>query len=198
VTVAEHGGGPWVKASAVMPAVVASTADVIVCCDADCLVGDLTAAVIVVEAGAPWAMPHTLVHRLSQIGTAAVLAGADVDGQPLEQPPYPGVWSGGVLVARRDVLLNVPMPTVEGWGSEDHAHGWALACFYGDPWQAPDPLFHLWHPPAPRIDRMNGSYPAQALRRRYFDARYDRPAMRALVDEEARRWQPGSPSTGPP
>lgn len=199
VVVATHGDGPWVKASVVMPAVEASAADVIVMADADCWTPGLFDAVAAVEAGASWAMPHTLVHRLTEGATVRLLAGGvpwSLEAFACEQPPYPGVWSGGVVVARRDVLLDVPMPIVEGWGSEDHCWGWALACLHGgDPWQAPDPLYHLWHPPAERIDRMNGSYPAQALRRQYFAARNDRPAMRALVEAGRRQWQPRSSST---
>jgi hypothetical protein len=199
VVVAEHGDGPWVKASVVMPAVEASTAGVAIVHDADVIVTEqgLRTAVAAVEAGASWAMPHTLVHRLTQASTARLMATGVLDDE-CEQHPYPGVWSGGVTVIRRDVALTVPMPRVEGWGGEDHCWGWALGTLYHDPPQAPDPLFHLWHPPAKRIDRMNGSYPSQQLRRRYFAARNDRPAMRALVEEERRWLRPRSRSTANP
>lgn len=199
VTVAEHGDGPWIKASTVMPAIEASNADVVVVHDADCLAPALPAAVCAVQSGAPWAMPHLLVHRLTRVATAEVLAGAPVEDQPVEQPPYAGVMSGGVIVLRRDVALDTPMDArFQGWGGEDHSWGYALAALHGDPWRGTDPLYHLWHPPADRIDRFNGSYPSQALHRRYFAARNDRPAMRALVEDGRRQWPSKSSSTATP
>ena len=70
-----------------------------------------------VEDGAPWAIPHQNVHRLTREATEAVLGGAQPDRQPLEQRAYRGIEGGGILVARREVMLSTPMdPAFTGWG----------------------------------------------------------------------------------
>ncbi len=180
------GGTPWVKAEAVRPAIEESSADVVVVADADCWTQDLERAVLAVTCGAAdWAVPHAPdVRRLSPEGTKAVLAGEPWDGLPLEVPPYPGVLGGGILVALREVLLNVPMdPRFTGFGQEDVSWGYALRALIGEPWRGKHPLFHLWHPAQERLDRRYGSVENRALGRRYFAARKDPDAMRNLIGE---------------
>lgn len=178
------GASPWIKASAVMPAVAESRADIVVLADADVWCDGLAAAISAVRDGAAWAIPHHDVFRLSEAGTAAYMAGANPLTVDLAQPPYPGMQGGGYVVARRETLLEVPLdPFFVGWGNEDWAHGFALHTLKGPAWRGTEPLIHLWHPPAPRLNRKHGSAENIGRWMRYRDARKDQDQMRALLEE---------------
>lgn len=180
---------PWVKANAVNPAVRRSSAELLVVADADVWVSAaaLDAAVDAVEQGAPWAMPHERVYRLTLEATRRVIAGdleleLDVDPELLDERPYRGVAGGGIVVARRETLLEVPFDSrFEGWGSEDQALGIALHALAGRAHCVGAPLWHLWHPPQYRVSRKIGSLESDALRRRYLAARRDPSRMRAII-----------------
>jgi hypothetical protein len=183
VRVCWHTDGPWNKGAAIA-AHVADSRGVVVLADADCWCDGVHAAIDAVEAGADWAVPHKTVHRLTERGTAAVLAGAPWEEQRLEKRPYTGFEGGGILVASRSVLEAVPLDTrFVGWGQEDECHAMALRTFFGRPWRGTDPLVHLWHPPQERLSRRRGSEASWALRQRYFAARNDPGAMKALIEE---------------
>lgn len=181
VTIAPAPDGVWCKAAAVMPAVEASSADVLVIADADVWCDGLDLAVEAVAQGAPWAIPHRLVHRLSAAGTEAMLAGADWRGLPLAQWPYVGFAGGGVVVARRETLLDVPMPVFLGWGGEDESHAHALRTLVGPPWRGAADLVHLFHPPQERMSRRWGSVAGRALVERFQAASGDPDEMRELL-----------------
>lgn len=181
---AEHLDGPWNKAKAVMPAVEQAPDLPIVVADADVWSDDLALAVHEVAAGRPWAVPHLHVHRLTEQATTALYAGQEPPADRLAERPYVGVPGGGLIVAQRQVLLDVPFDRrFDGWGGEDHALGYALDTLYGAPSRGCRPLTHLWHPPQPRSTRRVGSGPSEKLRRRYRDARSDRAAMRSIIEE---------------
>lgn len=183
VTLAPAPAGPWIKAHAVTPAIEASDAELVVVADADVWSDGILAALLALNER-PWAVPHQLVLRLTEAATAAVTAGADPLVQPLEEKPYRGVAGGGILVARRDVLLDVPLdPRFVGWGGEDHALGYALTALHGNPWRGTAPLIHLWHPPQDRLTRRVGSRAGDRLKRRYQAARGNPRRMRTLVEE---------------
>lgn len=185
VTVAWAPAGAWCKAAAVMPAIEQSTAAAVIVADADCWTDGLDAAVAAVAAGAPWAQPHATVHRLTAAATDRVHDGAPLAGE-LEQPAYEGVIGGGFVVARRDVLLDVPLDArFLGWGQEDTSWGLALTTLAGEPWRGAADLFHLWHPPQSRWSRGRGSPASWSLYQRYRTARADPDAMRALIEEAA-------------
>ncbi len=100
-----------------MPAVARSRADVVVVADADCVTDGLEEAIRAVEMGAPWAKPHRDVHRLSEEGTEAVYNGGDWREQSLDREVYRGVAGGGFVVARREVILSIPLDSrFTGWG----------------------------------------------------------------------------------
>lgn len=184
ITEARAPEGPWVKALAVTPAIEASEAEIIVQADADCFTDGLADAVQAVEDGAGWAAPHRKVYRLSEEGTEALLAGEDWRRQKLTQRPYQGFLGGGIVVARRDALEVAPLDRrFVAWGSEDESHAFALNCLFGKPWRGKADLVHLFHPPQERETRRWGSRESWALRQRYFDARRDPAAMRALLEE---------------
>lgn len=175
--------GPWVKALAVMPVVAECPDGPVIVADADCWCAGLGEAVAAVEAGAPWAVPHRRVNRLSASSTAAVLDGADPHGLPLEEA-HVGVRGGGIVIARRDTLLDVPLdPRFEGWGGEDASWGIALTTLAGQPWRGSEGLIHLWHPPQERPSRLVGSQANHKLNMRYLRAAKSKTAMRALVAE---------------
>jgi hypothetical protein len=178
---------PWRKAVAVAAAAERSTGETLVVSDADCLCDGVPAAVAAVETGAPWAIPHHLVHRLDQEATHAVYSGATAESTTgRTQAPYIGFAGGGIVVLPRSTYLDVPLdPRFEGWGQEDEAWALALTSLHGAPWRGTTPLYHLHHPPpATRRSRHVGSVASHQLLNRYLRAaRTGRPAMRALLDE---------------
>lgn len=178
--------GEWCKPAAIIEA-ARTASDLLVVADADVFCDGTAAAVDAVHAGAPWAVPHRLVHRLTPAATRAVLAGAAPAGQPCHQRPYRGTAGGGIVVLERATLLDVP-PDVRftGWGGEDGAWRDALRCLAGMEWRAgSEPLVHLWHPPQMRLNRHVGSPENVALAARYVTARGNAAAMRALMAEAA-------------
>lgn len=186
VTVAP-GPDPWVKALAAGPAIAASTADVVIVADADVWCDGLVEAVKAVENGAPWAIPHSGVHRLDEAGTLAVMDGADWQEQRTCQRPYRGYPGGGYVVARRTTLIDIPLdPRFTGWGHEDSSWAAALNTLAGHYWRGTEPLIHLWHPPQNRISRRRGSVASDELGKRYEHARGKPLEMRALIEEAKR------------
>lgn len=179
-----EGGEPWVKAQAVMPAIEASSAEIVVVHDGDVHCPGLPEAVRAVQEGALWARPHKGVFRLSCEGTQEFMAGADHESVALEQRPYRGVAGGGIVVARRETLLEIPLdPRFVGWGQEDTSWGLALDTLAGRHWRGKAPLVHLWHPSQERMDRKYGSAAGRVLWRRYCAANKNPEAMRGLTLE---------------
>lgn len=177
--------GPWCKAWCVMPAVERSSAEIIVLADADVWCERLPEAVQTVADGAAWARPHNSVLRLSHEGTEAFLAGEPWQHLPVDRLPYHGIDGGGIVVARRETFLEIPMdPRFTGWGSEDWSHGFALNTLLGPIWLGNGPLIHLWHPPQEREPGdKHGSPENKALWKRYEKARSYEGAMRELLQE---------------
>lgn len=177
--------GPWVKAHAVTPAVEASSADVVVIADADVWTDGVPAALAAVAGGAAWAIPHTMVLRLTERSTGEVYAGAPLEVvDEFTERPYRGTAGGGIVVIPRATYLDCPLdPRFVGWGQEDDALAVALTTLHGNPWRGAATLFHLWHPPQPRRSRGVGSDANLALYKRFKAARTSPGRMRALVDE---------------
>jgi hypothetical protein len=183
--------GQWCKAAALNPAIEATEAEIIVQADADVWPFGLEEAIAAVRAGAPWAIPHQMVHRLDEQASEAVIAGGDWTRQRLEQASYCGVAGGGVLVARRETLLTVPLDSrFLGWGNEDESHAMALNTVAGERWRGTGDLIHLWHPPQVRPHRRRGSQESWDLRYRYSQAVDDPAAMAALIEEGRRVHSP--------
>lgn len=184
-SVLAEGSEPWVKAAAVMPAIRKSRAEVIAIVDADVWCPGFDEAVAAVQAGAPWAIPHGSVYRLSEGATADVLSGTEPStDMELERRVYQGISGGGIVIAPRQTFLDVPMDhRFIGWGGEDFSHGIALRTMLGLPWRGTASLFHLYHPPQERRQQKFGSLETERLRRRYMAARKDPKAMRRLLNE---------------
>jgi hypothetical protein len=177
--------GSWRKAVAVGDAARRASGEILVVADADCLCDGVAPAVAAVEADAPWAIPHTLVHRLDEPATEAVYAGvspAATTGRA--QRPYRGFAGGGIVVLPRDTWDRIPIdPRFEGWGQEDEAWAMALTCLAGRPARLAGDLHHLWHPPPERLSRHLGSATSRKLLGRYIQADRHQAAMRSLLDE---------------
>lgn len=176
---------PWCKGLAVADALTRTDADVIVLADADVWCDGVDAAVEVVMARGGWAVPHWHVRRLDEASTVAVLDGAAFDETlTLSRDPYVGYPGGGLTVISRDLLSLAPIdPRFVGWGQEDQSAAAAWQTLAGKPWRSFPPLWHLWHPPAPRRDRRYGSGASERLWRRYRNANGKPPLMRQLLGE---------------
>lgn len=192
----------WCKADAVMPTVDGLPNDeVVIVADADVWSGWVSIAVGRVQGGdVQWAVPHRQLRRLNEEATARVLAGED--WQHFDQPDHlaeqlrVGVPGGGMVIARAAVLKNVPLdPRFRGWGQEDHSWGLALRTLVGEPYRPKPiaPMAHLWHPPAPRLNRTWGSRRGTKHYRRYLQADGDIGAMLALIREIDRPAVPAPP-----
>ena len=174
---------PFNKASTFMPAVEQSSAEIIVMHDADVWTPGLDKAICAVSNGAAWAIPHWFVYRLTEDATQRFVNGGGDDGD-LARPPYVGIAGGGIVVARRDTMLDIPMdPRFESWGQEDESWAMALWCLRGEPWRGEAPLVHLWHPLEAREGQRKGSQLGWDLRNRYARVRHDLPGMRDLLRE---------------
>jgi len=177
-------GREWVKADAIADGLPSS--GIVVVADADVWCDAIGWAVQAVASDrAAWAVPHTLVHRLTTDATAEVLAGrAPSSGMGHVQRPYIGTAGGGLVVMTAATAREVPMDRrFVGWGGEDGAWRDALRCLAGYEARGSGVLFHLWHRPQDRINRRIGSESNADLAARYAAARRDPRQMRALIGE---------------
>lgn len=190
--------GPWCKADAVADALSRADGDVLVVADADVICDAIRTAVDQVASPGPyrWAVPHRRVNRLSAAATSAVLNGSPLPPPPTARPrqragwgstfngeSYTGTVGGGLVVIARDLYQLVPLDRrFHGWGQEDAAWGRALSVVAGRSWRGGEPLWHLWHPPQPRMTRSVGNPDGLALYRRYRST-YVPELMIALVAE---------------
>lgn len=181
--------GPFSRSLAILDAASRATGQVLVVTDADVWC-DGTALAVEKATQHGWAIPHLLVHRLSEAATMRVLRGADWRGQslstdnPQDARPYRGHEAGTLLVLTRAALYQAPPDRrFAGWGQEDDAWSAALNTLVGRPWRGDADLVHLWHPAQPRRSRRVGNDANRRLARRYHNARRAPDLMRALVEE---------------
>lgn len=179
-----HTAEPWSKGAALADALARTDAQMIVLADADSFVDPEPLEQAVSQAWDDgWAMPHWMVHRLTEQATADVYAGAPPRRDRLVRGSYVGVKGGGIVAVRRDVYERVGGvdPRFEGWGGEDVSFARALIALHGKPARMGADLWHLWHPhPAPDL---RGSEASEELVARYRDAANHPNAMRALIAE---------------
>lgn len=151
--------GTWSKGVALADAASRADGDVLVMHDADVFtsIESLAESVEQVQAGAPWSVPHMLVHRLTPKASEQVLASdpkkataADRARREVVRYRYPGQPGGGIAVLTRSAWDQVPVdPRFLGWGGEDEAWGIALDATIGRHHRGQAPLLHLWHPLQP-------------------------------------------------
>lgn len=160
---------------------------VLVIADADVWCDQTPDAVHRVIDGCPWAVPHSIVCRLTPDATLDVIRGTPLHRRSfgrrsLEEGSYRAHLGGGITVIARGTYEQVPIdPRFAGWGFEDDAWCLALNALVGPAWQASAPLWHLWHPPQDRTSRDEGSVESLALFDRYRTA--DRDGIAALIEE---------------
>lgn len=181
VVTASDDGEPFSKAAAVMRAVRDVDSEVVIVHDADVWCDELAVAIDYLPRHR-WAVPHYDVLRLSEYATHETYTHPDPQIDLVER--HRGVLGGGIVVVSRDVIDQVPMdPRFRGWGGEDISWGHALRTVIGEMWRGRAPLYHYWHPPAPRISRAIGSQESYALTLRYCDASRNKQKMNAILNE---------------
>lgn len=184
----------WVKAHAVADGLLDAKGDILVIADADVLAPGVGAAVdAVVHGSARWAVPHYRVHRLTEQATAGILAGGPLpaDPGPNRMPPrgtvlesHRGMVGGGMVVLERRLYDRAPLDSrFVGFGQEDASWGIALSALGGKPYRGVAPLWHLWHPPQPRLTRAIGSHESLELYKRYRRANGSPNLVNALLAE---------------
>lgn len=190
LAVASGGCEPWSKARAVNTS--SARAEIFVVIDADVALPAeaLEWAVAHVEEHGGWAVPYGQVYRLHAEATAEVLASlptVEVVAVPDEscghRKPYWGVPGGGCFVVSREAWETVGGfdERFDGWGYEDTALGHALDTLASPHARLSAPLWHLWHPQAPRDrEAVAGNH---ALQVQYQRARGNVGAMRSLTDQ---------------
>ena len=165
----------WCKGLAVAQALSDGFVGTIVVADGDSVVPGAGDALRAVYKGEPWAMPHTMVHRLDDKHSELIIEGVkspeDLSRAGYDQEPYVGVEGGGCVVLSSDVYEHAPMdPEFTGWGQQDKAWALALRALYGAPYRSTQSLVHLWHPHPERMTRGVGSPENERRYRRYQGA----------------------------
>lgn len=182
--------GPFNRSAAILQGAVVASHPTVIAADSDVwLLGDLAEAVDYVNLTGHWAVPHYHVRRLSPEGTTRALSGAPLSASLPTVEVHKGNPTGTMVVMPRELVLDVP-PDVRfrGWGQEDEAWGAALERLMGRPWRGGQDLYHLWHPPAERMSRVEGNPEGVALRGRYDVQARSPSGMRRLVDESKALW----------
>jgi len=145
----------WIKGRAVEDATGAARGEIVVIADSDCIVhpDKLRDAVAKVKEGAPWAMPHTMVHRAKDALTH-VICGQHPSTLPMipamvqcDRVPHVTVPGGGIVVVKRvnyDAVGGIPQ-VFHGWGGEDKAFAIICETALGPCTQGDGILVHLWH-----------------------------------------------------
>lgn len=187
IVLAETDQRPFSKSAALREALKDTFGKIIVVHDADCITPGLPEAVEMVKGRARWAIPHTMVHRLTPEATEAVYQGQHPNDllQATHEKPYRGVRTGGSVVLERDLFEECPPDKrFIGWGGEDEAWGYALHIVANhDAPRSKQPLIHLWHNPPERLTRMYGSLESKKLLERYRTASRNRQTMLNLIRE---------------
>jgi hypothetical protein len=196
LTIGEYPGesGGWRKSMAIAAAGSFADDDIVIVSDADVVCEQVELGVEALRRAHPrylWAMPHRAVYRLTEHATRQAVDGSwwpshaatQRQLQPYLSRSYAAYSGGGIVILPGRILREVPMdPRFVGWGQEEHSWSLALSMLAGAPWRGHGSLWHLWHPPAPRLMPGIGSRDSIALWHRYRTARTPQ-AMRSLVAE---------------
>lgn len=181
--------GDWSKAAAIRHGAAELGTDIAIMADADVVLDShqyvrWAIDTLIRSKLKGWAIPHTPVIRLTQLGTTGVLSGTCRLADAEVAYTHRGMAGGGMAVMATETMLAVPPdPRFVGWGNEDESWAMALTALVGRPARSVGHMYHLWHPRAPRLDPFRGSLPSAALRDRYKGARGNPRAMRTIIDE---------------
>lgn len=150
--------------------------------DADALVAEtwIRRAMALVEAGAAWVQPHSIVVRMTPRATTRVLHGAWPNREAPSMMAPPG---GGAIVLSRWAWNRSGGidPRFHGWGGDDISWARALDALAGPGVRLGGTLFHLWHRPSRRRAGNRGSLENEAIAAQYLEARDDEAAMRSVI-----------------
>lgn len=172
------------KAEAVVPALERSSASTVAVADADVWAeaDGVEVGRQAVLAGKPWVRPYTDVYRLTEQGTRDYMMNGCKS--ELEQKPYQGIYGGGIVIASREALLDVPLDKrFVGWGGEDESWGIALHTLIGPPHFLNNDLVHFWHETPQRVSRQVGSVENNKIRKKYYGAISKPDRMRKIVED---------------
>lgn len=168
----------------------AGDAEVFLLIDADVLCNRAAVAtgVEVAKATGQMVVTHDERVMLSRQGTEKVLGGYT---GPWRTPQmHERVWQDSVscsVAVSRDLwdLVGGFDELFVGWGREDTAFRIACEAFTGKPViKLTSEVFHLWHAESPEAKRQSPIRKANEQRhQRYVEARWNAPAVRALMDE---------------
>lgn len=181
----ENGDVPFSRSRAIMNGAARARHDLLVVTDADVWSYGLLDAINAVADGAPWATPHTKIHRLAKSVTERLYAGHyPTPRSACERPPYVGNLGGGLVVVTKQTLDQVPFDRrFTGWGREDDAWQMAVKMLLPHGVRFEHPLYHLWHPAQPSSGNRTRS-PNQKLFLRYRSVADDPTRLQLLLDEE--------------
>lgn len=194
----EHTDGEFNRSAAINAAAAkAADADVFLIIDADVICDPrcITSAVELAEQTGRMVVAHDERVMLNRQGTEKVLAGYTGSWrtpQMIDRVGDHGVWRDSVscAVAVTRNLFDEAGGFDElfvGWGREDTAFRIACEVVSGPILKVAGETFHLWHPPAPGVDRRSQIRKAnEARHQRYVAARWDRKAVMELVNEQRR------------
>lgn len=176
------------RAQSLIDAASKTDAEILLCADADVWCDDIQSAIDNVrEPG--WAIPHLMIHRLSEASTELHYQGFDWHFLELSQDneqdsrPYVGFETGTMVALTHETFDAVgPDPRLVDWGQEDECWASALRTLVGPPWRGKADLVHLWHPPQARISRRYGSEYNRIIYKLYKTAEGSPRAMRAVLN----------------
>lgn len=190
VEIGEHLEGPFNRSAAINSAAARHPdADVYVVADSDSFVApaQLREAVDWALSGGPeFGLAFTTFRYLSRAMSDQIMAG------------YCGDWLSGVEFSMTGTCSSMVVCTArlfrevggfceafEGWGFEDVAFSLAAQTFGGGLFRTEGDAWHLWHPTSTENNHEAPEWQRNRhlCNERFGPAAYDRPAMRALLDE---------------
>lgn len=187
-----HNDGPFNRSAAINDAAEkAGDWDVAVVIDADVVANpDAVRTGVELATQGFLVVTHDIRVMLNRSGTQKVLAGWD--GPWWTRGTVEKVWYDSVscsVAVSRDLWDQVGGfdPLFVGWGFEDTAFRIACETMSGRPLlRVSSEVYHLWHQPAPETRTSSPTRQANARRKAAYEAaRWDRDAIRRLLDERA-------------
>ncbi len=183
---------PFTRGTSINLGVEQAKGDVIVIADADSFVGDVRAAIGMVQMGVPWVVNYGM-HRYFRVDPATTedyLSGSlSTRLDPFQYLERVAVAYSGCVVMLRSSFERAGGfdERFRGWGEEDVAFMEAMRVFVGDFARSNTFCVQLYHTHIEADRYQHPLYPANRdLGNRYAAARGDRESMLALIGE----WNP--------
>lgn len=190
VVVVDDGGDPFSRGGSLNQAFTTTTANVVVACDADLIVGadQLQEAIRLASSAPGMVIPFdTLVYCYSN-ESAAIVAGEvnpkDADGQRWKASPQIPCL-GGCNVVSRETWLRAGgwLPVFRGWGCEDISFAAQCGTLAGPVRRVGGDAVHLYHPKSGEYANDDKIAANGDLMRRVLACEGSPDAMRSVVVE---------------